>query len=152
MKRLLTMKFGSYAVAQCERKYHKKSILEFVTELSELSMSVILILISAGNNNCPEEKAGEIADRFLAEHSVLELMIQILEELNADINIFEGTGLSIDEIKNQLKANTQKNDDESKVVEFKTPEAQTTELKENESVKVDVNGFASLDTEDIDNF
>lgn len=151
MKRLLTKKFGSYAVAQCERKYHKKSILEFVSELSELSMSVILVLISAGNNNCTEEKAGEIADRYLAEHSILELMIQILEELNADINIFEGTGLSLDEIKNQLKANTKKNDDESKVIEFKTPEAQTTELKENESVKVDVNGFASLDT-DIDNF
>lgn len=150
MKRLLTKRFTSFAISQCEKKYGK-DLMDLI-DVGGLSVSKILILVMMGNNNCSDKDAGEILDRYLAEHSIMEALVQLLEELNADLHIFDGTGLSIEDIKKQLNVNKDKENEDNKVVEFKAPEAPATELKPNESVKVDVNGFASLDTEETDNF
>ena len=145
MKRLLTKRFGSYAIQQCEKKTGKDLI--DLLDVGGLSVDKIMTLVKMGNNNCSDEEAGEILDRFLAEHSIVEALIQLLEELNADIHIFDGTGLSLKEIKKQfiVDKNKENKEDDNKVVEFKAPEAPSTELKNNESVKVDVNGFVSID-------
>lgn len=150
MKRLLTKRFTSYSIAQCEKKYGK-DLMDLI-DVGGLSISKILILVMMGNNNCADKDAGEILDRYLAEHSIMEALIQLLEELNADLHIFDGTGLSIDDIREQLNVTVNKASEENKVIDFKAPEAPETVLEPNESVKVDVNGFASLDNEDTENF
>lgn len=152
MKRLLTKRFGAYAIQQCEKKTGK-DLMDLI-DVGGLSVNKIMTLVKMGNNNCSDEEAGEILDRFLAEHSIVEALIQLLEELNADLHIFDGTGLSLEEIKKQLivDKNKENKEDDNKVVEFKAPEAPSTELKNNESVKVDANGFVSIDEADTSDY
>ena len=152
MVRVLTKRFFASTIAKFEKQY-KKTILDFIS-VDGLSVNVILTLMSMGNKDKTEDEVATILDEYMAEgNGIIDALIQVLDELDRDIHIFKGTGLSIKDIKEQYYKEIENNvNEEQKVVEFKAPEAPATELKPNESVKVDVNGFASLDTEETDNF
>lgn len=152
MVRVLTKRFFASPIAKFEKQY-KKTILDFIS-VDGLSVNVILTLMSMGNKDKSEDEVATILDEYMAEgNGIIDALIQVLDELDRDIHIFKGTGLSIKDIKEQYYKEIENNvNEEQKVVEFKAPEAPATELKPNESVKVDVNGFASLDTEETSDF
>lgn len=152
MVRVLTKRFFASTIAKFEKQY-KKTILDFIS-VDGLSVNVILTLMSMGNKDKSEDEVATILDEYMAEgNGIIDALIQVLDELDRDIHIFKGTGLSIKDIKEQYYKEIENNaNEEQKVVEFKAPEAPATELKPNESVKVDVNGFASLDTEETADF
>lgn len=152
MVRVLTKRFFASTIAKFEKQY-KKTILDFIS-VDGLSVNVILTLMSMGNKDKSEDEVATILDEYMAEgNGIIDALIQVLDELDRDIHIFKGTGLSIKDIKEQYYKEIENNvNEEQKVVEFKAPEAPATELKPNESVKVDVNGFASLDTEETSDF
>lgn len=152
MVRVLTKRFFASTIAKFEKQY-KKTILDFIS-VDGLSVNVILTLMSMGNKDKTEDEVANILDEYMAEgNGIIDALIQVLDELDRDIHIFKGTGLSIKDIKEQYYKEIENNvNEEQKVVEFKAPEAPATELKPNESVKVDVNGFASLDTDETADF
>lgn len=152
MVRVLTKRFFASTIAKFEKQY-KKTILDFIS-VDGLSVNVILTLMSMGNKDKTEDEVATILDEYMAEgNGIIDALIQVLDELDRDIHIFKGTGLSIKNIKEQYYKEIENNaNEEQKVVEFKAPEAPATELKPNESVRVDVNGFASLDTEETADF
>lgn len=152
MVRVLTKRFFASTIAKFEKQY-KKTILDFIS-VDGLSVNVILTLMSMGNKDKTEDEVATILDEYMAEgNGIIDALIQVLDELDRDIHIFKGTGLSIKDIKEQYYKEIENNvNEEQKVVEFKAPEAPATELKPNESVKVDVNGFASLDTDETADF
>lgn len=152
MVRVLTKRFFASTIAKFEKQY-KKTILDFIS-VDGLSVNVILTLMSMGNKDKSEDEVATILDEYMAEgNGIIDALIQVLDELDRDIHIFKGTGLSIKDIKEQYYKEIENNvNEEQKVVEFKAPEAPATELKPNESVKVDVNGFASLDTDETADF
>ena len=152
MERVLTKRFFASTIAKFEKQY-KKTILDFIS-VDGLSVNVILTLMSMGNKDKTEDEVATILDEYMAEgNGIIDALIQVLDELDRDIHIFKGTGLSIKDIKEQYYKEIENNvNEEQKVVEFKAPEAPATELKPNESVKVDVNGFASLDTDETADF
>lgn len=152
MVRVLTKRFFASTIAKFEKQY-KKTILDFIS-VDGLSVNVILTLMSMGNKDKTEDEVATILDEYMAEgNGIIDALIQVLDELDRDIHIFKGTGLSIKDIKEQYYKEIENNaNEEQKVVEFKAPEAPATELKPNESVRVDVNGFASLDTEETADF
>lgn len=152
MVRVLTKRFFASTIAKFEKQY-KKTILDFIS-VDGLSVNVILTLMAMGNKDKSEDEVAKILDDYMEEgNGIIDALIQVLDELDRDIHIFKGTGLSIKDIKEQYYKEIENNvNEEQKVVEFKAPEAPATELKPNESVKVDVNGFASLDTEETSDF
>lgn len=152
MVRVLTKRFFASTIAKFEKQY-KKTILDFIS-VDGLSVNVILTLMAMGNKDKSEDEVAKILDDYMEEgNGIIDALIQVLDELDRDIHIFKGTGLSIKNIKEQYYKEIENNvNEEQKVVEFKAPEAPATELKPNESVKVDVNGFASLDTEETSDF
>lgn len=152
MVRVLTKRFFASTIAKFEKQY-KKTILDFIS-VDGLSVNVILTLMSMGNKDKTEDEVAKILDDYMEEgNGIIDALIQVLDELDRDIHIFKGTGLSIKDIKEQYYKEIENNvNEEQKVVEFKAPEAPATELKPNESVKVDVNGFASLDTDETADF
>ena len=152
MVRVLTKRFFALTIAKFEKQY-KKKILDFIS-VDGLSVNVILTLMSMGNKDKSEDEVAKILDDYMEEgNGIIDALIQVLDELDRDIHIFKGTGLSIKDIKEQYYKEIENNvNEEQKVVEFKAPEAPATELKPNESVKVDVNGFASLDTDETADF
>ena len=152
MVRVLTKRFFASTIAKFEKQY-KKTILDFIS-VDGLSVNVILTLMSMGNKDKSEDEVATILDEYMEEgNGIIDALIQVLDELDRDIHIFKGTGLSIKDIKEQYYKEIENNvNEEQKVVEFKAPEAPATELKPNESVKVDVNGFASLDTDETADF
>ena len=152
MVRVLTKRFFASTIAKFEKQY-KKTILDFIS-VDGLSVNVILTLMSMGNKDKTEDEVANILDEYMAEgNGIIDALIQVLDEIDRDIHIFKGTGLSIKDIKEQYYKEIENNvNEEQKVVEFKAPEAPATELKPNESVKVDVNGFASLDTDETADF
>lgn len=149
MMRLLTSKFFAYVIAKYEKRYNKE-FMDFL-DVGNLSMSKILLLIQMGNNDCPEEKAGEKADNYLAdpEHSVIDLYLQLMDELNADTHILKGTGVTIDGLResffnkvNDSAVNVSINNEteKAKIEQFPTPV-----VENNQEQKVDINGYVPVD-------
>lgn len=141
--RLLTKRFGSYTIAKCEKQY-KKEFMEFI-DIGNLSVDKMLLLIQMGNNMCTEEEAGEKLDNFLADENngLVDAYLQLLEEIDRDVHILKGTGISIESLKEELykKVENKASENTADIVEFKAD----TVLKPTEEPKVDVNGFVSLD-------
>lgn len=143
--RLLTKRFSSYTIAKCEKQY-KKEFMEFI-DIGNLSVDKMLLLIQMGNNMCTEEEAGEKLDNFLADENngLVDAYLQLLDEIDRDVHILKGTGITVDSIKEELYSKIDNKASENKVVEFRPVEQEETVLKPEEEPKVDVNGFVSLD-------
>ena len=66
--RIFTKKFGSYTIAQCEKKF-KKDFLDFIN-IGNLSISKMIMLIQMGNGTkgndfaMSEQEAGKLIDEF----------------------------------------------------------------------------------------
>lgn len=143
--RLLTKKFTQYTIAQFEKKYDK-TVVDFI-DIGNLSVNKMIILIQMGNSGCSEQEAAEKLDNYLSDENngLIDAYMQILEELDKDIHLFKGTGQNISDMRKAMyeKMNI---DGVHKVVEdIPVEDSETSDLKDNEQVKVDINGFASLD-------
>lgn len=100
--RFLTKKFGSFTIAKFEKAY-KKTFLEML-DIDNLSIDKMLTLIKIGNNSCTDEEAGTILDDYLSgsDASLIDAYIQLLDEINRDTKILKGTGVSIEQLRNDL--------------------------------------------------
>lgn len=141
--RLLTKRFCSYTIAKCEKQF-KKEFMDFI-DVGNLSIEKMLILIQMGNSMCSEEEAGEKLDNYLADENngLVDAYLQLLDEVDRDVHILKGTGISIESLKEELykKVENKASENTADIVEFKAD----TVLKPTEEPKVDVNGFVSLD-------
>lgn len=155
--RLLTKKFCAYTIGKFEKEQSKAqgkdvTILDFI-DIGDLSVSKMIFLIRIGNANCSEEEAGEKLDNFLADekNGLIDAYIQLLDELDRDIHIFKGTGIKVSDLRKEISEDVENkvSDEKPKIVEFKQEdEKEKTALKDGETPKVDINGYASLDNED----
>lgn len=154
--RLLTKRFSSYRVAQFEKKYNK-DFLDFI-DIGNLSFSKIIILIQMGNEKgTTEEQASDKLDNYLADenHSIVDAYLQVLDELNRDTKILKGTGLTIDKLRKDIYEKVEEKTtkvDNNDITDLKITETseekeepKTIVLKDNETPKVDDDGFVSLD-------
>ena len=141
--RLLTKRFCSYTIAKCEKQF-KKEFMDFI-DVGNLSIEKMLILIQMGNGMCSEEEAGEKLDNYLSDENngLVDAYLQLLDEVDRDVHILKGTGISIESLKEELykKVENKASENTADIVEFKAD----TVLKPTEEPKVDVNGFVSLD-------
>ena len=156
--RLLTKHFGAYTISKFEKEQskiqgHEVTIMDFI-DIGNLSVDKMLFLIRMGTNNCTGEEAGEKLDNFMAGgNGLIDAYLQLLDELDRDVHIFKGTGISINDIKEQMYKDlgNKSSDEKHKIVEFKQDETKDeTVLKDEETPKVDVNGFVSLDETNSD--
>lgn len=150
--RVLTKHFFASTIAKFEKQY-KKTILDFIS-IEGLSVNAILTIMQMGNPTSNEDEVAKILDEYLGEgNGLIDALIQVLDELDKDVHIFKGTGISIKDVRDKYYKELEgANNSENNLVEFKSPEnTDETALKPNESVKVDVNGFASIEDE-TDNF
>ena len=135
MERLLTKRFTQFAIARLERET-KEDFGDFL-DVGNLSAGKMLRLIRAGNNYCSEEDAGKIADKFLENHTYFDFIKQLYIEVDLDLKIFKSQGVNLDEMIKELEASKLPNKNENNENE--------TVIKNDETPKVDVNGFVSLD-------
>lgn len=155
--RLLTKKFCSYTIAKCEKQF-KKEFMDFI-DVGNLSIEKMLILIQMGNNMCSEEEAGEKLDNYLSDENngLVDAYLQLLDEVDRDVHILKGTGISIESLKEELykKVENKASENTAEVNNVLDFDDYTTKIEDNsvaetvlkptETPKVDVNGFVSLD-------
>lgn len=108
--RQLTKYFGSYSLAQYEKKTGK-GIMDLVSmdgfEITKLA--TLIMLGNRGLNN--EEEAYVLLDDYLKsdeDHSLISAFFDLLDELDMDIKIFKSTGLNISDIKKEYEAEAKK--------------------------------------------
>lgn len=126
MERHLTKRFTQFTIFKLEKETGLK--MEELISIDKLSAGDLLRLVKAGNNHCSYEEASEIADAFIEKHGFIEYTKQLLKELYTDLGMYK-KGMFEDD----------KTDIDTVIKEKETV------IKNNESVKVDVNGFVSLD-------
>ena len=106
----LTKKFTAFTIAQCEKQY-KKDFLDFI-DIGNLSFSKMITLVQMGNGyfngkfSMSEEEAAGIIDKYLAaneDHTIVDVFIQLLKEIDMDTKLFKGSGTNIDDIRDNMK-------------------------------------------------
>lgn len=110
--RQLTKRFTSFVIAQYERKTGK-GIIDLISmgdgEDGQAAFKVgdIMNLIKLGNGKtCTDEEAGELLDNYLAsdeDHSVISAYFDVIDELDRDLKILKECGVSMKELRDNLK-------------------------------------------------
>lgn len=107
--RLLTTKFGSYDVAQYEKKIGG-SVMELL-DVGNLELNKIAQIVKLGNHGFDDEQTYNRIDEYLAsdpEHSVMSLFFDAIKEMDMDLRILKACGTSIDELKKELESEASK--------------------------------------------
>lgn len=109
--RVLTTKFLSYPVSKWE-KANDKGVLDLLDvgklELNKMAQ-VIKLGITKGSKETDEEhwmKAYERIDNYLAQEDkgLVDLFLQVLREYDMDYKILKTSGMNIDDLEKELKA------------------------------------------------
>lgn len=133
--RVLTKKFTAYTVAQCEKQY-KKDFLDFI-DIGNLSFSKMITLVQMGNGYfngklaMGEEEAAGLIDKYLSsneDHTIVDVFIQLLEEIDMDTKLFKGSGTSVEDIRENL---IKKNNNITSFEEFKQEQQEAEEVADN---------------------
>lgn len=149
--------YGAYTISQCEKKFGK-SIIELI-DIGNMEVSKMIPLIQAGFGwanggfKMNEEDAAVELDQLISEHGMVGAYLCILERIDRNMHIFKGTGITVDDLREQLFKDVENkvSDNKPKIVEFKqTEENKETVLRDGETPKVDINGFVSLDEADTE--
>ena len=147
--------YGAYTISQCEKKFGK-SIMDFI-DIGNLEINKMIVLVQMGFGwanggfKLSEEDAADELDQLIGEQGIVGAYLAILERIDKCIHLFKGTGVTIDDLREQLsKGIENKTDvDKHKILEFEQEtEKSETVLKEGETPKVDINGYVSLDETD----
>lgn len=147
--------YGAYTISQCEKKFGK-SIMDFI-DIGNMEINKMITLVqmgfgwSNGGFKMSEEDAADELDQLISEQGIVGAYIAILERIDRSLHLFKGTGTSIDDLRKQLTKDVENkvSDDRHKVVEFKQEEKNNeTVLRDEETPKVDIEGFVSLDETD----
>lgn len=147
--------YGAYTISQCEKKFGK-SIMDFI-DIGNLEINKMIILVQMGFGwanggfKLSEEDAADELDQLIGEQGIVGAYLAILERIDKCIHLFKGTGVTIDDLREQLSKGIENKTDVDKpnILEFKQEtEKSETVLKEGETPKVDINGYVSLDETD----
>lgn len=121
-QRILTTKFKTNNIRLDRNKYVNRNErgLYSVIDIGEFDLEKIFGLIKLGNKlDLTDAEIGEILDTYIASdggHSIIDAYFQLLRELDNDIHIFKDTGITVDDLVEQMKSNT--NNTESKIIEM----------------------------------
>lgn len=149
MERVFTTHLTAYSISKIE-KICKKTLLDIISETPSYSSIILMIMMDC--KGLTDEQAGQKIDKYQSEgHGFFDLYFQVLSEIDADTHILKEAGASIEELKKQFNIEINSNNkNENNVIDFKAPEKNNENaLKPNETPKVDVNGFVSLDNESM---
>lgn len=113
--RQLTTKFGTYKLGQFEKRTNK-GVMDLL-DVGNLEVNKIAQIIMLGNPTMKdEEEAYQRLDEYLSaddEHSVISAFFDLIEELDKDLKILKSCGLKVSDIKEQFKAQIDKNIDKT---------------------------------------
>lgn len=113
--RLLTTKFGTYKLGKFE-KQTGKGVMDLL-DIGNLEVNKIAQIILLGNPAMKEEEeAYQRLDEYLSsdeDNSVISAFFDLIEELDRDLKILKSCGLKVSDIKEQFKAQIEKNIDKT---------------------------------------
>lgn len=98
MARCLTSKFGTYRLAQYEKKTGK-GVMDII-DIGNFEISKIAMLIKLGSPEIPmddNERAYEKLDTYLSaseNNSILTAYFDLIDDLNRDLKMFAGVDMS----------------------------------------------------------
>lgn len=137
MKRVFTKKFLGYHLGKTG-----KDAVELLDmgAMNVGKMIDMIVLGNAGTKNYTYEEASKVLDDYLEEgHSLLEAEFQLMAEYDADLNLMRSFGIDIEDMKNQILNGASEHFHKIK------GDVDGTVLKEDEAVKIDEDGFATID-------